>query len=114
LWQSTTVPKFINIHQGINFLQKLPLSDSVVFSLKIRPLALVQYWHIYISKSWRARNAIFTARRNARLLALQALYQLRQFSLSVCPSVHPSHAGIASKRRHIARCSWHCRIAKCV
>ena len=33
---------------------------------------------------------------------------------SVCPSVRPSHAGIVSKRRHVARCSLHCRIAKCV
>ena len=31
-------------------------------------------------------------------------------SLSVCPSVCPSHAGIVSKRRHVARCSLHCRI----
>ena len=34
--------------------------------------------------------------------------------LSVCRSaVRPSH-GIVSKRRHVARCSFHCRIAKCV
>ena len=38
---------------------------------------------------------------------------------SVCPSVRlqsvcPSHAGIVSKRRHVARCSLHCWIAKCV
>ena len=33
---------------------------------------------------------------------------------SVCPSVRPSHAGIVSKRRHVARCSLHRWIAKCV
>jgi len=33
---------------------------------------------------------------------------------SVRPSVCPSHAGIVSKRRHVARCSLHCRIAKCI
>ena len=33
---------------------------------------------------------------------------------SVCLSVCPSHADIMSKRRHVARCSLHCRIAKCV
>jgi len=40
---------------------------------------------------------------------------------SVCPSVclpvlsvRPSHAGIVWKRRHVARCSLHCWIAKCV
>jgi len=32
---------------------------------------------------------------------------------SVCLSVCLSHAGIVSKRRHAARCSLHCRIAKC-
>jgi len=33
---------------------------------------------------------------------------------SVCLSVCPSHAGIVSKRRHVAWCSLHCWIAKCV
>ena len=58
--------------------------------------------------------SIFTARRNARIAsAVLAI----AFS-SVCPSVRPSvcltHAGIVSKRRHVARCSLHCQIAKCV
>ena len=34
--------------------------------------------------------------------------------LSVCLSVCLSHAGIVSKRRHVARCSFHRWIAKCV
>jgi len=34
--------------------------------------------------------------------------------LSVRPSVRLSHTGILSKRRHVARCSLHCQIAKCV
>ena len=34
--------------------------------------------------------------------------------LSVRPSVRLSHAGIVSKRRHVARCSLHRWIAKCV
>ena len=33
---------------------------------------------------------------------------------SVCPSVCLSHAGIVSKRLHVARCSLHCEIAQCV
>ena len=33
---------------------------------------------------------------------------------SVCLSVRLSHAGIVSKRRHIAWCSLHCQIAKYV
>jgi len=36
------------------------------------------------------------------------------YSNSVRLSVHPSYAGIVSKRRHVARCSLHCWIAKCV
>ena len=57
--------------------------------------------------------------QRAAMLAWQALYWLRQFRLSVCLSVCPSvcpsaHAGIVSKRRHVARCSLHCQIAKCV
>ena len=34
--------------------------------------------------------------------------------LSVCLSVRLSDAGIVSKRRHVARCSFHRWIAKCV
>ena len=30
------------------------------------------------------------------------------------PSVRPSHTGIVSKRRHVARCSLDCQIAKCL
>jgi len=48
-----------------------------------------------------------TARRIASAVLVTAIP-------SVCPSVRPSHAGIVSKRRHVARCSLHCRIAKCV
>jgi len=36
------------------------------------------------------------------------------YSISVCLSVSLSHAGIVSKRLHVARCSLHCQIAKCV
>ena len=60
--------------------------------------------------------------------ALQLLLQRAQCAVlataipSVCPpvrlsvrlSVCPSHAGIVSKRRHVARCSLHRWIAKCV
>jgi len=34
--------------------------------------------------------------------------------LSVRPSVYHTPAGIVSKRLHVARCSLHCQIAKCV
>jgi len=58
------------------------------------------------------KPSIFTARRNARV----ASAVLATAIPSVCLSVRLclSHAGIVSKRRHVARCSLHCRIAKCV
>jgi len=55
----------------------------------------------------------FSFLQRAAMLAVQALYYLQQFRLSVCLSVRPSHAGMVSKRLHAARCSWHCQIAKC-
>ena len=53
---------------------------------------------------------VFTARRNARI----ASAVLAMAFPSVWPSVCLSHASIVSKRRHVARCSLHCQIAKCV
>ena len=50
--------------------------------------------------------AVFTARRDARI----ASAVLATAILSICLS----HTGIVSKRRHVARCSLHCWIAKCV
>ena len=53
---------------------------------------------------------VFTARA---MLALQCSHCKRciSYSNSVCPSVHPSvrpsHDGIVSKRRHVARCGLH-------
>ena len=53
-------------------------------------------------------HSIFTARRNARI----ASAVLATAIPSVCPSVRLSHAGIVSKRRHIARCSLYCQIER--
>jgi len=52
----------------------------------------------------------FYSARNARI----ASTVLAMAIPSVCLSVRPSHAGIVSKRRHVARCSLHRWIAKCV
>jgi len=59
-------------------------------------------------------NRIVHFLQRAAVLPLQALYYLRQFRPSVRPSICLSHAGIVSKRLHVARCSLHCQIAKCV
>jgi len=50
---------------------------------------------------------IFTAHRIASAVLVTAIPSVR-------PSVCLSHAGIVSKRLHIARWSLHCQIAKCV
>jgi len=52
----------------------------------------------------------FYSPRNARI----ASAVLATAIPSVCLSVRRSHAGIVSKRRHVARCSFHHWIAKCV
>jgi len=60
----------------------------------------------------------FYSARNARIASAvlaTAIPSVRpSVRLSVCLSVRPSHAGIVSKRRHVARCSLHRWIAKCV
>jgi len=53
-------------------------------------------------------HVVFTARRNARIASAVLAIAIP----SVCLSVRLSHAGIVSKRRHVARCSLHCQIAK--
>jgi len=55
---------------------------------------------------------IFTARRNAPIASAVLAMSIPFVCLSVCPSVRLSHAGIVSKRLHVARCSLHCQIAK--
>ena len=61
---------------------------------------------------------VFTARRNARIasavLAIAIPSVCPSVSLSVRLSVRLSHAGIVSKRLHVARCSLYYQIAKCV
>jgi len=61
-------------------------------------------------------NNFITVRRNARIASAVLATAIPSVSLSVRPFVRPSvrlsHAGILSKRRHVARCSLHCRIAK--
>ena len=60
--------------------------------------------------SFPSATCSFYSARNARI----ASAVLATAIPSVCPSVRLSHAGIVSKRRHVARCSFHRWIAKCV
>jgi len=78
--------------------------------------------HLYSAgrpSRWASTNVlVFTARRNAciasAVLAIAFPSVRLSIRLSVRPSVCLSHGGIVSKRRHVARCSLHCQIAKCV
>jgi len=59
---------------------------------------------------------VFTERRNARIASAGPVLAMAfpSVCLSVRPSVCPSHAGIVSNRRHVARCSLHSKLAKCI
>jgi len=46
--------------------------------------------------------APYIARRNARIASAVLATAIPSVCLSVCPSVHLSHAGIVLKRRHVA------------
>jgi len=71
----------------------------------------VECWKNLDGLDWielqRMDDVIFTARRIASAVLATAIPSVRL-------SVRPSHAGIVSQRRHVARCSLHCQIAKCV
>ena len=56
------------------------------------------------------RSPHFYSARNARI----ASAVLATAIPSVCLSVRPTHAGIVSKRRHVAWYSLQCQIAKCI
>jgi len=72
----------------------------------------VEGWHEKLSRHARKEMLIFTARRNEHRKRCTSYGN--SVRLSVHPSVRLSHAGIVSKRRHVARCSLHCQIAKFV
>jgi len=63
---------------------------------------------------WGSPANLYGFLQHAAMLAFQALYYIDSYGNSVCVSVRLSHAGIVSKRRHVARCSFHRWMAKCV
>ena len=69
----------------------------------LNAIAVLKYfWHI------------FSARRNAHIASAVIATAIPSVCLSICPSVCLSHVGIVSKRQHVAQCSLHRQIAKCV
>jgi len=58
----------------------------------------------------------FYSARNARIASAVLATAIPSVRPSVCLSVRPSHAGIVSKRQHVARCSlhrWMCLVLHC-
>ena len=88
-------------------VRQLEHKDTEMTALKSRADDAEQQHHVQLTRlQMDVSNNCFvpvsTARRNAR----------RCTSYSI--SVRLSHAGIVTKRLHVARCSLHCQIAKCV
>jgi len=75
---------------------------------------LMARWKTLVEFLLSTIELLVTARRNARIASAVLATAISSVCLSVRPSVCPSHTGIVSKRRHEARCSLHCQIAKCV
>ena len=73
-----------------------------------------QYCPLTFTTCLMKNNSHFYSARNARIASAVLATAIPSVRLSVRLSVRPSHAGIVSKRRHVARCSLHRWIAKCV
>jgi len=115
--------------QASNFFEMAPLSTTIGG-------AHLQAVGLYIHKNKRSSAVVrqkFFSKRIANIWnnlpdsvdfsSLASFYSAPQcshckrcisYGNSVCQSVCPSHAGVVSKRRHVARCSLHCLVAKCV
>jgi len=98
-------------------MKKIDLSDGIFAIVhKKRILArcglMVAIWFDWEnSRAGDQRDQIdFYSARNDRIASAVLATAVPSVSLSVCPS----HAGIVSKRRHVARCSLQRWIAKCV
>jgi len=73
-------------------------------------------FHRWIAQaiSWGEVVSVFYSARNARIASAVLAMAIPSVRPSVRLSVRPSHVGIVSKRRHVARCSFHLWIAKSV
>ena len=84
---------------------------TCVFAVRLRYMRKYHFDTSLCRYRYIARERhFFAARRNARIASAILAAAIPSVRLSVCPS----HAGIVSKRRHVARCSFHCWIAKSV
>jgi len=76
--------------------------------MRVAQTGLTDYTHSKYSQQ------CFYSACNARIASAVLATAIPSVCLSVRLSVCLSHAGIVSKRRHVARCSFHRWIGKCV
>jgi len=103
---------WIRRHENTPKLHVVILQDAQVTHIRKKILALdfgTQYSIAFYRKDCVFWNVEFLQRAQC-----SHCKHCISYSNSVRPSVCPSHAGIVSKRRHVARCSLHRWIAKCV
>ena len=103
-------------HEGIWSISKMKVRPSGILS---RNLNLIRFFSYFAtarrsSQVYQTKRPHFYSARNARIASAVLATAIPSVRPSVCLSVRLSHAGIVSKRRHVARCSLHRWIAKCV
>ena len=86
------------------------VSDIAIFVLKRDVKLQLTVTVVSLHRYFAPLIPVFTARRNACIASAVLAIAIP----SVCPSVRLSHADIVSNPLHVARCSLHCQIAKCV
>jgi len=124
--QVTSAPSKVRTDLSTQFGSNPILIDRIRIELAARsnPILIVQMrTTLDRAVDFSERFTAFTTGRACTELPPASILQRAQcshckryisYGNSVRPSVRPSHAGIVSKRRHVARCSLHRWIAKCV
>ena len=102
-WHSELLYQYCTVHSCI--VHYLCTIEMIFFTISVR-------------QSCSNLSVGLTFLQRAQLHCKRCISYGNSVRLSVCPSVclsvRLSHASIVSKRRHVARCSLHCQIAKCV
>ena len=89
-------------------------TNCITFSEHIILTIILRHYFIFVLSFAIVDLVAFYSARNARIASAVLAIAIPSVRLSVRLSLRLSHAGIVSKRRHVARCSLHRWIAKCV
>ena len=108
----------VGIHSVPNSFRR----DSFNFSSHVHFLLLIYHLRFFRPQLNRLCSVHFIRQQFLQRAQCSHWKRCISYGNSVRQSVRPSvrlsvcqsHAGIVSKRRHVARCSLHCCIAKCV